>query len=301
MFTIHAKMSKNSSSTAALNCATSASSSMAATPPASTRSTGTISPTIKKSGNITAHGEVQIDLESNPTGLTAPDQATPTELKNPIHLKTRDLIFNRNSGDASTDARVDFRTPQATGWAVGVRYSGKSNTLTLVSQVHVTLGGPQAARSSLLTARSPTTLTKSYWKILAWSVKNGTMQSEQATFFLGPDERSAAHPGQRERERNPVGDDTDQMHARADAAEMLLTGKQNLLHTATLTGNVHVERIGSQPMQGDAGRAILDFPGRNELKKCMPPRESICATPEQHRQAGNGCHSNAPRSPRIST
>ena len=49
------------------------------------------------------------------------------------------------------------------------------------------------------------------------------------------------------------------MRARADEAELLLTGKQNLLRTATLTGNVHVERIGSQPMQGDAGRAILDF------------------------------------------
>ena len=31
----------------------------------------------KKSGNVTAQGEVQIDLEANPTGVTGPDQATP--------------------------------------------------------------------------------------------------------------------------------------------------------------------------------------------------------------------------------
>ena len=31
-----------------------------------------------------------------------------------------------------TAARVEFRTPQATGWAVGVKYAGKTNTLTLV-------------------------------------------------------------------------------------------------------------------------------------------------------------------------
>lgn len=98
----------------------------------------------KKSGNITAHGDVQIDLESNPSGGTGPDQGTPRELKNPIHLETTDLIFNQDSGDAVTSARVDFRTPQATGWAVGVQYSSKSNTLTLFSQIHVTLGGPQA-------------------------------------------------------------------------------------------------------------------------------------------------------------
>ena len=54
----------------------------------------------KKSGNITAHGDVQIDLESNPTGGTGPDQGTPRELKNPIHLETTDLVFNQNSGDA---------------------------------------------------------------------------------------------------------------------------------------------------------------------------------------------------------
>jgi lipopolysaccharide export system protein LptC len=30
-----------------------------------------------KSGNITARGEVQIDLQANPAGVTAPDQAAP--------------------------------------------------------------------------------------------------------------------------------------------------------------------------------------------------------------------------------
>src|SRR5258707_1934686 len=53
----------------------------------------------KKSGNVTASGDVQIDLEANPTGLAGPDQGTPKQLKNPIHLKTRDLIFNQERGD----------------------------------------------------------------------------------------------------------------------------------------------------------------------------------------------------------
>src|SRR5271170_7665049 len=98
----------------------------------------------QKSGNVIGHGEVQIDLEANPTGVTGPDQGTPRELKNPIHLETKDLVFNQESGNATTDARVDFRTPQARGWAVGVQYSGKTNTLTLVSQIHMTMGGPTA-------------------------------------------------------------------------------------------------------------------------------------------------------------
>src|SRR5882724_6749525 len=39
-----------------------------------------------KSGDVTANGEVQIDLEANPAGLKSADQAVPRELKNPIHL-----------------------------------------------------------------------------------------------------------------------------------------------------------------------------------------------------------------------
>src|SRR5579864_1177259 len=98
-----------------------------------------------KSGDVTAKGDVQIDLVANPAGLASPDQTTPKELKNPIHLKTRDLVFNRETGNASTDAQVEFRTPQASGTAVGVKYVGKSNTLTLGSQIHVAVEGAKAS------------------------------------------------------------------------------------------------------------------------------------------------------------
>ena len=54
---------------------------------------------------------------------------------------------------------------------------------------------------------------------------------------------------------------------RADQAEFLLEGKQNLLRTATMTGNVHMEQTGPQPMQGDAGRVIMSFAGQNQLQK----------------------------------
>src|ERR1700758_534972 len=99
----------------------------------------------QKTGDVTANGEVQIDLVANPAGLASPDQATPKELKNPIHLRTRNLVFNKDTGNAYTDARVELRTPQASGWAMGVKYSGKPNTLTLSSQLPLELNGPEAA------------------------------------------------------------------------------------------------------------------------------------------------------------
>ena len=221
----------------------------------------------KKSGNITASGEVEIDLEANPKGLTAPDQATPKELENPIHLKTRDLVFNQESGDASTNARVDFRTAQATGWAVGLQYAGKSNVLTLDSQIHVTLGGQDAANLFATHAnitRDPRVIVLEHPRLERTA---GTLQAEQATFLLGPDnnvERVLASGNVLAEARQLAND---QLSVRADEAELLLTPKGNLLHTATLTGHVHAERIGTAATQGDAGRVIVSFAGNNQIQK----------------------------------
>ena len=221
----------------------------------------------KKSGNVTAKGEVQIDLEPNPTGVTGADQAPPKELKNPIHLKTRDLVFNQGSGDAATDARVDFRTPQASGWAIGMQYVAKTNVLTLDSQVHVNLNGSDSSTLFATHAsitRDPRLVLLDHPRL---EKEGGSVQSEQATFFLGPDNEVQRVLATGNVKAETAGTNADPIHARADQGEMLLTRKQNLLRTATLTGNVHVERSGSQPMQGDAGRAILDFLGQNQLQK----------------------------------
>ena len=64
-----------------------------------------------------------------------------------------------------------------------------------------------------------------------------------------------------------MAEQSSRIEARADQAEFLLAGTQNQLRTATLTGNVQVERVGFQPMQGRAGRVILDLAGANLLQK----------------------------------
>jgi lipopolysaccharide export system protein LptA len=221
----------------------------------------------KPSGNITARGEVQIDLEPNPSGLTGPDQGAPKELKNPIHLKTQNLVFNQSSGDASTDARVDFRTPQASGWAIGMQYAAKSNTLTLDSEIHVTLGGDEAptllATHGTIT-RDPRLVVLDHPRLQS---PRGTVESEQATFFLRPDNTVDHLLAAGNVTAKAADPNSEQLLARADEAEVLLSGKQNLLHTATLSGKVHVQRVAEQSMQGDAGRAVLDFSGQNELQK----------------------------------
>jgi lipopolysaccharide export system protein LptA len=154
---------------------------------------------------------------------------------------------------------------------VGVHYSAKIGMLTLATQVHVTLSGPDAATlyaTHGAFTREPHELILDQPRM---ERQAGTLQSDEATFFLGPENEVhrvlATGNVHAETKTKATEPDADQMHARANQADLLLTDKHNLLRTATLTGNVHVERIGSQPMQGDAGSAILDFLGQNELQK----------------------------------
>jgi lipopolysaccharide export system protein LptA len=231
----------------------------------------------QKTGDVTAKGDVQIDLVANPTGQTSPDQSTPKELKNPIHLKTRDLVFNKETGNASTDARVELRTPQASGWAVGVQYAGKTNVLTLSSQVHVELSGPDAsvleAEHGIVT-NDPRTIVLDHPRLKR---ESGTMHADQATIYLDSQnevERVIASGNVTSETRAGKAvvhkDDAKppaEIQGRADHADFEFIQGQELVHTATLTGNVHIDQAGAQPIHGDAGRVILDFAGDNELKK----------------------------------
>jgi lipopolysaccharide export system protein LptA len=244
----------------------------------------------KTTGDVTAMGDVSIDLVANPAGLSSPDQSTPKELKNPIHLKTRNLIFNKNTGNAWTDARVEFRTPQASGSAVGIKYEGKSNELTLASQIHLELSGPHAA---VIEAKHGVITNEPRQIILdqpRLNRESGNVQADQATFHLGPEnhvENAVATGDVRIEARNVPAKasgktgvrqspaalkSTDrqvatEMRGRSDRAEFLFVPGEDLLRTANLSGQVHFEETGPSSMRGTAGRVVLDFAGQNELQK----------------------------------
>jgi lipopolysaccharide export system protein LptA len=244
----------------------------------------------QKTGDVTAMGDVSIDLVANPAGLSSPDQSAPKELKNAIHLKTRDLIFNKNTGNAWTDSRIEFRTPQASGSAVGVRYSGKNNELTLASQIHLEVSGPHAAvveaKHGVIT-NEPRQIILDQTRLIR---ESGNVQADQATFHLGSENhvenivatgdvrmeartlpakastKAAAH------QISAAAKLTDQqtpteMRGRSDRAEFLFVPGEDLLRTANLSGQVQFEQTGPRSMQGNAGRVVLDFAGQNELQK----------------------------------
>jgi len=218
-----------------------------------------------QSGNITAQGEVQIDLEANPSGILTADQASPKELKNPIHLRTSGLVFNQKTGNAYTKEKVEFSVPQATGSAMGVSYAAKTNVLTLESQLLFIMTGENQAKITAqrgVITKEPRQVVLDDPQIQRPTQK---LSADRATLFLNASNTVDRVDAEGNIQLESKG--LSNLSGRANQAELLLSGPRNTLRTATLTGNVHVESSGAQNMQGDAGKAVLDFAAKNQLDK----------------------------------
>ena len=216
------------------------------------------------SGDVTAKGAVEIDLEANPEALHAADQTAPTPAKNPIHIEASGLVFNRNTGNASVHGRVIFRTPQASGSAVGIQYVSKTGTLSLLSDISLDISSPQqahltAAHAEILKQPRQVALTRP--RMLR---DQQQLWSDTATFFLRPD-NTVDHilaQGNVETELHGASD----ARSRADRAELWLAGPRNLLQTAILSGNVRLVSQGAQAAEASAGQATLRFAGQQVLQ-----------------------------------
>jgi lipopolysaccharide export system protein LptA len=209
-----------------------------------------------KTGNVSARGEVDIDLEANTAGPSRPDQATPAELKNPIHLKTSGLIFNQKTGLAHTDEQIEFHIPQADGTARGVEYDSKTNRLTLGSDVHVTTSGPGART---LVARHAV-VTKEPRRAVLDSVKvtqpDSTIISDQVTVLFRDDNSIAQIFGDGHVEADNNGANSYQVQA---AKANLQFGNDNDLHLAVLSDGTQFRSSGERPMHGFSGRMFVRF------------------------------------------
>jgi len=217
-----------------------------------------------KSGNVTAKGRVLVDLEANPEGVKGADQAPPTDTGKPMHLESDGLVFNKDTGNAFSNGEVTFETPDASGSALGMNYVAKTGTMTLHSSVKIAVRRPQMVQ---LTAEHGV-ITKGPIEIaldrVHLSRENQQLHSDRATFFLRRDNTIERIRAEGNVEGEVRGKALTQ--ARADRADLLLSGTKNELTSALLSGSVHLETYGSSPAQADAGRALLYF-SANQLEK----------------------------------
>lgn len=96
-------------------------------------------------GIFRAQGEVQIDLggaqasasNSAPSVTQSATQGEAQVEKSTVHVKTSDLVFNRETGNAMTDRDVEFHFPKAAGSAKGASYDSQNGVLILQSAVEL--------------------------------------------------------------------------------------------------------------------------------------------------------------------
>jgi lipopolysaccharide export system protein LptA len=65
--------------------------------------------------------------------------AAQTASSGEIHVKTSGLIFNRESGEASTEAKVEFSLAQGNGSAIGAKYDAHDGVLVLNRDVELSM------------------------------------------------------------------------------------------------------------------------------------------------------------------
>jgi lipopolysaccharide export system protein LptA len=116
-----------------------------------------------KSGAVNCQGDVQIDLsgapqatEKTPRGdkksRDAKSYAGEQKTDQPIQITTKNLSFDRESGEASTPEAVQFRFPQGQGHAVGVTYDSQDASVRLEHDVEVDMAASEETGGLPVTA-----------------------------------------------------------------------------------------------------------------------------------------------------
>jgi len=211
------------------------------------------------SGDVTAAGEVHIDLESNTQGRSLPDQTAPQELNNPIHLKTSGLSFNQKSGIAHTDERVEFRVPHASGSAVGAIYDAKTNTMKLLSRVQFTILDQVATKVTASKAEMTQQPRNATLTDVKMEQPESSLDANQLVLDLTPDNSISGGVAKGD-VRFRRGSTT----ARAPAMQFK-TGDHGDLESASMTGGVVL--AGDRGESGNAGRVNISFGQGGKIAK----------------------------------
>jgi lipopolysaccharide export system protein LptA len=225
-----------------------------------------------QSGDVTAKGEVQIDLEANPAGIASPDQSIPQELKNPIHLKTSGLVFNQKTGNGYTNAKIEFEIPQASGSAMGADYQAKTGVLTLHSQIQVTTNGDQESHivaAKAIISKNPRNVTLEH----VHATSDGkTSDADKVDLFLKENntvERAQASGNVHVHDEDE-GKSKQAADLRANQLNLQMNSRGKGLLSAVFTGNVEMTSVSDQKgsvqqMHMSSGRATLKFTGKDTL------------------------------------
>ncbi len=231
------------------------------------------------SGDVTAEGEVHIDLDATTPAGTIPSQdserqptpiptqnagASAGESKTLIHLKTSGLTFNQKSGIARTNEKIEFRVPEASGAAVGATYDSHNGVLALKSGVRIVTSDKNKAT---ITGESAS-ISKDPRQVVLRQARveqpAHTLSTDKLTVIMGENnnvDRLIGSGNVHATAQGPKGFDIT-----APQGELLMAG-QNQMRSGSLSGGVNYESRGDSPSHGKAGRLLLSFGPKGRVSK----------------------------------
>jgi lipopolysaccharide export system protein LptA len=109
----------------------------------------------KTDGNVVCSGNVTMDLESA-ADAERTTKASAGPAPQVMHVETKAVSFNRNSGVAVTAEPVSFVFPNGSGQGVGLEYHSEAGTVKLLKEVRLKLRPPPASAAPGKTAPGKT-------------------------------------------------------------------------------------------------------------------------------------------------
>lgn len=220
-----------------------------------------------QSGEVTAEGEVLIDLQAQ--GKPGADPLKNAE-KGRVHFRTSGLSFNQKTGFAQTKEKIEFTIPQAAGSARGAMYDSRKRSLELGADVRLATTD-HAAGSKL----APTRINAGHASIqdrplravlsqVRMEQETRSMNADEVTITLRDDNTVENVLASGNVTAEARGKTTSSL--RAQRADFEFTAA-NLLKRTVLAGAVSVHATGASPLDGAAGRVVIGFTGRNDIAK----------------------------------
>jgi LPS export ABC transporter protein LptC len=155
------------------------------------------------SGRVVCQGDVQIDLESS-------EEARQSDSRRIIHLATKNISFNRDTGEVATEEPVEFRFPSGEGSGTGIVYRSREEQVRLSRDVELKISQRSASAPPVIFTGSSLEFRR----------------DEQAMHLLGP---VRAQQGEREL---TAGNLTIELDAHLRARRAVAKGKPELRSTS---------------------------------------------------------------------
>ena len=224
-------------------------------------------------------GEVQIDLQGSAASGPQAGKATTDdgEDKNTVHVKTSGLVFNKQTGLASTTERIEFHLAQAAGSATGASFDSQTGIIVLDADVafNSSIGGnPLSVRARHAQYDRASRLLYLLQDVTDYADSHST--SDQATISF----RADGSAYQAEAEGNVVltGSDGQQINTRKAHIDL---GPKSEPQQAVLDGGLlYVANNPAQLLHGSASSGTILFGPQSTVKHAQL-RDAVSVVDEE--------------------